>query len=35
MLDRLATGSPAPAGERLRRRFREQRADLLHLVQDA
>jgi magnesium transporter len=35
MLDRLATGSPAPTGERLRQRFREQRAHLLHLVEDA
>jgi magnesium transporter len=35
MLDRLATQSPAPAGERLRQRFREERAHLLHLVQGA
>jgi magnesium transporter len=35
MLDRLATESPPPAGDRLRRRFREQRAHLLHLVEGA
>jgi magnesium transporter len=35
MLDRLATQSPTPTGERLRQRFREQRAHLLHLVEDA
>jgi magnesium transporter len=35
MLDRLAEQSPAPVGGRLRRRFREQRAHLTHLVEDA
>jgi magnesium transporter len=35
MLDRLADESPAPFGGRLRRRFREQRAHLRHLVEDA
>jgi magnesium transporter len=35
LLDRLATESPAPTGDRLRRRFREQRAHLLHLVEAA
>jgi magnesium transporter len=35
MLDRLATEPPTPTGERLRRRFREQRAHLLHLVEEA
>ncbi len=35
MLDRLADESPAPLGGRLRRRFREQRARLRHLVEDA
>jgi magnesium transporter len=35
MLDRLADESPAPSGARLRRRFREQRAHLHHLVEDA
>jgi len=35
MLDRLATHSPAPTGERLRQRFHEQRTHLLHLVEDA
>jgi magnesium transporter len=35
MLDRLASESPPPAGDRLRRRFREQRAHLLHLVEGA
>jgi magnesium transporter len=35
MLDRLGTESPAPTGERLRRRFREQRAHLLHLAEEA
>jgi magnesium transporter len=35
MLDRLATESPTPTGDRLRRRFREQRAHLLHLVEGA
>jgi magnesium transporter len=35
LLDRLATESPTPAGDRLRRRFREQRAHLLHLVEGA
>jgi magnesium transporter len=35
MLDRLADESPAPTGGRLRRRFREQRAHLRHLVDDA
>jgi CorA-like Mg2+ transporter protein len=33
LLDRLAGASPAPIGERLRRRFREQRAHLLQLVE--
>lgn len=35
MLDRLADESPSPAGARLRRRFREQRAHLQHLVEAA
>jgi magnesium transporter len=35
MLDRLADESPTPTGGRLRRRFREQRAHLRHLVEDA
>jgi hypothetical protein len=35
LLDRLAGASPAPIGERLRRRFREQRAHLLQLVEAA
>jgi magnesium transporter len=35
MVDRLATGSPAPTGERLRRRFRQQRAHLQRLVNGA
>jgi magnesium transporter len=35
MLDRLAGESQKPAGERLRRRFREQRAHLQHLVEAA
>jgi magnesium transporter len=35
MLDRLAGESPTPTGQRLRRRFREQRAHLLHLVEGA
>jgi magnesium transporter len=35
MVDRLATGSPAPTGERLRRRFRQQRAHLQRLVDGA
>jgi magnesium transporter len=35
MLDRVATQSPTPTGERLRQRFREQRTHLLHLVEDA
>ena len=35
MLDRLATESPTPAGDRLRRRFREERAHLTHLVEAA
>src|SRR6266540_1078197 len=35
MLDRLATESPTPTGERLRRRHREQRARLLDLVEKA
>jgi magnesium transporter len=35
MLDRLATESPTAAGGRLRRRYREQRAHLLHLVEGA
>jgi magnesium transporter len=33
MLDRLATGSPTAAGERLKQRYGEQRAHLLHLVE--
>jgi magnesium transporter len=33
MLDRLTTVAPTPAGERLRQRFREQRAHLLQLVE--
>jgi magnesium transporter len=35
MLDRLAGEAQAPAGARLRRRFREQRAHLQHLVEGA
>lgn len=35
MLDRLADESPTPAGEQLRRRFREQRAHLQHLIETA
>jgi magnesium transporter len=35
MLDRLAGESHAPTGVRLRRRFREQRAHLQHLVEGA
>jgi magnesium transporter len=35
MLDRLAGEAPAPAGVRLRRRFRQQRAHLQHLVEGA
>ena len=35
MLDRLADESAAPVGGRLRWRFREQRARLRHLVEDA
>jgi magnesium transporter len=35
MLDRLATESPVPIGDRLRRHFRQQRAHLLHLVDGA
>jgi magnesium transporter len=35
MLDRLADESPAPAVGRLRRRFREHRAHLHHLIEDA
>jgi magnesium transporter len=35
MLDRLADESPAASGDQLRRRFREQRAHLRHLVDDA
>jgi magnesium transporter len=35
MLDRLASQSQAPPGERLQRRFREQRAHLQHLVEGA
>jgi magnesium transporter len=35
MLDRLASQSQAPPGDRLRRRFREQRAHLQHLVESA
>jgi magnesium transporter len=35
MLDRLAGEAQAPAGVRLRRRFREQRAHLQHLVEGA
>jgi magnesium transporter len=33
LLDRLATESPTAAGERLKQRYREQRAHLLHLVE--
>jgi magnesium transporter len=33
MLDRLAAGSPTAAGERLKQRYRELRAHLLHLVE--
>ena len=35
MLDRLATESPAPTGDRFRRHFRQQRAHLLQLVDGA
>jgi magnesium transporter len=35
MLDRLAGESPRPMGARLRRRFREQRAHLQHMVEGA
>jgi magnesium transporter len=35
MLDRLASESQSPTGDRLRRRFREQRAHLQHLVEGA
>jgi magnesium transporter len=35
MLDRLTTESRTATGERLRRHFREQRAHLLHLVEEA
>jgi magnesium transporter len=35
MLDRLATESPGPIGDRLRRHFRQQRAHLQHLVDGA
>ncbi|HEV8651032.1 MAG TPA: magnesium and cobalt transport protein CorA [Actinomycetes bacterium] len=35
LLDHLASESPSPTGERLRRRFREQRAHLQHLVEGA
>jgi magnesium transporter len=35
MLDRLAGQSPRRIGERLKRRFREQRAHLAHLVEEA
>lgn len=35
MLDRLASDSHAPTGDRLSRRFREQRAHLQHLVEGA
>ena len=35
LLDRLASESPTPTGDRLRRRFGEQRAHLLHLVEAA
>jgi magnesium transporter len=35
MLDRLASQSPRRVGERLKRRFREQRAHLQHLVEGA
>ena len=35
MLDRLTSEPPTAAGERLRRRFREQRAHLQHLVEGA
>jgi magnesium transporter len=34
-LDHLATESPTSSGDRLRRRFRKQRARLLHLVEEA
>jgi magnesium transporter len=33
LLDRLATESPTAAGERLKQRYRERRAHLLHLVE--
>ena len=33
LLDRLATDSPTAAGERLKQRYRERRAHLLHLVE--
>jgi magnesium transporter len=35
MLDRLAAEPPTPTGDQLRRRFREQRAHLLQLVEEA
>jgi len=35
MLDRLATESPAPTGDRFRRHFRQQRPHLQHLVDGA
>jgi magnesium transporter len=35
MLDRMASQSQAPPGERLQRRFREQRAHLQHLIEGA
>jgi hypothetical protein len=35
MLDRLATESRMPTGDRLRRRFREKHAHLLRLVEAA
>jgi magnesium transporter len=35
MLDRLASESPTPIGDQLRRRFGDQRAHLLHLIEGA
>jgi magnesium transporter len=35
MLDRLATESPTPAGDRLRRRYHDQRTHLAHQVEAA
>jgi magnesium transporter len=35
MLDHLASESPTPVGDQLRRPFREQRAHLLHLIEGA